>query len=79
MCPVAAKSKNSNSSSKKKIIKKIDSNLESNREEEISKNQDSIQNVPDNSSESNEIIENNDEFNVSYESLLTLEENSKSK
>ena len=34
MCPVAAKSKNSNPSSKKKINKKINSNLEKYQEDE---------------------------------------------
>ena len=34
MCPVAAKSKNSNPSSKKKINKKINSNLERVQEDE---------------------------------------------
>ena len=49
MCPVAAESKNSNPTSKKKINKKFDSNLEKGREEEIMKNQDPIQNALQNS------------------------------
>ena len=36
MCPVAAESKNSNSSSKKKINKKINTNLETIVEEDLS-------------------------------------------
>ena len=67
MCPVAAKSKTSNPRSKKTINKKIDSNLENRKEEEISKNQDSIQNFPQNSVEDNGSIENNNDFNGSDE------------
>ena len=63
MCPVAAKSKKSNPISKKTINKKIDSNLDKRREEEINNNQDSIQNLPQNSFEDNGSIENNDEYN----------------
>ena len=72
MCPVAAKSKNSNPSSKKTITKKIDSNLETHREEEITKNQGSIQNLPQYSLEDNGGIENNDEFNGSDEEAKAL-------
>ena len=68
MCPVAAESKNSNPSSKKKINKKIDSNLENNKKEEIKKNQDSIQN----SFEEKGRSENNEEFNVSDEEAKAL-------
>ena len=43
MCPVAAKSKNSNTSSKKKINKKIDSNLKKTQgDEKIITDQDNI-------------------------------------
>ena len=72
MCPAATESKSSNPSSKKKINKKIDSNFKTDREEEIIKNQDSIQNSelkPDNDKGS---IENNDEFNVSDEESKAL-------
>ena len=45
MCPVAAKSKNSNPSSKKKINKKIDSNSENgSQDEKFVSDQDLIQN-----------------------------------
>ena len=67
MCPVAAESKNSNPSSKKKINKKIDSNSKNSREEESIKKQDSIQNFPQNSVEDNGSIENNNDFNGSDE------------
>jgi len=56
MCPVAAESKNSKSSSKKKITKKINTNLEAVVEEDINKNGQSLET----SSELNESsIENN--------------------
>ena len=61
MCPVAAESKNSNPSSKKKINKKIDSILENDKKDgEIKNNQDPIQN----SFNEKGSIENNEEFNV---------------
>ena len=73
MCPVAAESKNSNPSSKKKINKKIDSNFKNDREEESIKNQDPIQNSKQKSLNDEGSIENNDEFNgsdaVSYTHL----------
>ena len=72
MCPVAAKSKNSSPSSKKKINKNIESNLETLREEETNQNQDSIQNFPQNSFEDKGSIENNDEFNGSDEEAKAL-------
>ena len=69
MCPVAAESKNSNPSSKKKINKKIDSILENDKKEgEIKKNQDPIQN----SINEKGSIENNAEFNVSDEEAKAL-------
>ena len=69
MCPVAAESKNSNPTSKKKFIKKIDSNLENDKnEEKIKKNQDPIQY----SFNEKGSIENNEEFNVSDEEAKAL-------
>ena len=63
MCPVAAESKNSKPSSKKKITKKINSNLET-VVEDIDKNGQSLET----SSKSNESsIENNNEFSDSEE------------
>ena len=60
MCPVAAKSKNSNPSSNKKI----DSNLETLREEEeIFQNQDISKNSHQNSLNDAQGSENNTEFN----------------
>ena len=68
MCPVAAESKNSNPSSKKKIHKKIDSNIENSREEEkVINNQDSIQNSIPNSMDDVGGLGNNDELNGSDE------------
>ena len=72
MCPVAAKSKNSNPSSKKKINKKIDSNFKSHLEEESIKNQDPIQNSQQKPANDTETIENNDEFNSSDEEAKAL-------
>ena len=73
MCPVAAKSKNSNPSSKKKINKKIDSNVEKGREDEkIIKDQDLVQNLQQNPINHKGSIENNDEFNGSDEDAKTL-------
>ena len=64
MCPVAAESKNSKPSSKKKINKKINANLGTVVEEDINKNGQSL----DTSSELNEnIIENTNEFSDSEE------------
>ena len=62
MCPVAAESKNSNPSSKKKIIKKIDSNLEKGQkeEEQFIPDQDNIQNLQQNPNDNIKSIENND-------------------
>ena len=73
MCPVAAESKNSNPSSKKKINKKIDLNLENGKEDEkIILNQDHIQNSQQNPLDDKGSIENNDEFNVSDEEAKAL-------
>jgi len=64
MCPVAAESKNSKPSSKKKIYKKINTNLETVVEEDGIKNSHNLQT----SSELNESnIENNNEFSDSEE------------
>ena len=64
MCPVAAESKNSKPSSKKKINKKMNTNLETVIEEDINKNNQSLE--P--SSELNESsIENANEFSDSEE------------
>ena len=64
MCPVAAESKNSKPSSKKKINKKINSNLQTVVEEENNINSQSLQT----SSESRESgIETNNEFSDSEE------------
>ena len=66
MCPVAAKSKNSNPSSKKKINKKIDISLEKGDEEKmIINNQYSAQSKKEGSSVESGSIETNDEFNDS--------------
>ena len=68
MCPVAAESKNSNPSSKKKINKKIDISLEKGDEEKmIINNQYSTQHKKEGSSEESGSIETNDEFNDSDE------------
>ena len=73
MCPVAAKSKNSNPISKKKINKKIESNLENSLEDKkIAKDQELIQNSQQNPIEDKGSIENNDEFNVSDEEAKAL-------
>ena len=73
MCPVAAKSKNSNPSSKKKINKKIDLNLEKVKEDkEIIPTKEHIQNSQQNPIEDKGSIENNDEFNVSDEEAKAL-------
>ena len=62
MCPVAADSKNSKPSSKKKINKKINSNLETVVEEERNINNQNLQG----SSHSNETsLDNNNEFSDS--------------
>ena len=64
MCPVAAESKNSKPSSKKKLNKKINTNLGTVVEEDIKKNSQSFEK----SSELNESsIENNNEFSDSEE------------
>ena len=64
MCPVAAESKNSKPSSKKKINKKINTNLGTVVEEDINKNGQSLET----SSELNErSIENTNEFSDSEE------------
>ena len=68
MCPVAAESKNSKPSSKKKFSKKIDQNLDSVIEEEkIIDNQASLKTLRGDSIDNKESIENNDEFNASDE------------
>ena len=73
MCPVAAKSKNSNPSSKKKIYKKIDSNLENSGEDEkIIKDQDLVQNLQQNPLDNKESIKNDDEFDSSDEEAKAL-------
>ena len=74
MCPVAAESKNSNPRSKKKIIKKIDSNLEKGQkeEEQIIPDQDTIQNSQQNPDDNTRRVENNDEFNDSDEEAKAL-------
>ena len=73
MCPVAAESKNSNPSSKKKINKKIDSNFKSgSTEEKIIQNQDSIQHSQQDPVNDKENIENNDEFNGSDEEAKAI-------
>ena len=64
MCPVAAESKNSKPSSKKKINKKINTNLGTVVEEDINKNGQSLET----SSQLNESsIENTSEFSDSEE------------
>ena len=64
MCPVTAESKNSKPSSKKKINKKINTNLGTVVQEDINKNGQSLEK----SSELNErSIENNNEFSDSEE------------
>ena len=65
MCPVAAESKNSKPSSKKKINKKINTNLETVVGEESNKNNQTLQT----SAELNEsnIENNNNEFSDSEE------------
>ena len=64
MCPVAAESKNSKPSSKKKINKKINTNLGTVVEDDINKNGQSLET----SSELNESsIENTNEFSDSVE------------
>ena len=74
MCPVAAESKNSNPSSKKKINKKIDSNLENYQEKEkISKGLDPIQNSKQMHEDDKGSLDNNDEFNGSDEDAKALE------
>ncbi len=73
MCPVAAESKNSNPISKKKINKKINSNLEiDQKKEKIKKNNDPIQNSQLNSFEDKGSIENNEEFNGADEDSKVL-------
>ena len=64
MCPVAAESKNSKPSSKKKINKKINSNLETIVEEDNSFNNQSIE---DSSDVNPNTLENNDEYTDSDE------------
>ena len=69
MCPVAAKSKNSNPISKNKIHKKIDSNLENGPEDEkIAQDQKLIQNSQQNHIDDKGGIENDDEFKAIYTS-----------
>ena len=64
MCPVAAESKNSKSSSKKKINKKVNPNLDSINQEENKFNSQNIEN----SSELNESnVSTSDDFNDSEE------------
>ena len=65
MCPVAAESKNYKPSSKKKISKKINTNLETVVEEDSNKNNQTLQT----SAELNESIveNNNNEFSDSEE------------
>ena len=73
MCPVAAESKNSNPSSKKKINKKIDSNVKSVlAEEKIIENQDPTENLKQISSNDTGSAEINDEFNGSDEEAKAL-------
>ena len=74
MCPVAAESKNSNPSSKKKIIKKIDSNLEKDQkeEEQIIRDQDTVKNLQQNPDDNTRKIELNDQFNDSDEEAKAL-------
>ena len=64
MCPVAAESKSSNPSSKKKINKKISTNLDAvvERDENIQ-----TQKIQDPANSNENAIENNDEFNGSDE------------
>ena len=70
MCPVAAESKNSKPSSKKKINKKINTNLGTVVEEDTNKSLQSLQT----SSELNESsIENTNEFSDSEEEIKVLE------
>ena len=64
MCPVAAESRNSKPSSKKKINKKINTNFETVVEEERNSNSQNLQASSD-LNESN--IENNNEFSDSEE------------
>ena len=64
MCPVAAESKSSHPSSKKKITKKIDTKLDKGMEEEKNLNQDSLHKL---SNENTSTIESNVEFNDSDE------------
>ena len=64
MCPVAAESKNSKPSSKKKINKKINTNFETIVEEDSKKN---IQNYQSSSDLNERSIENNNEFSNSEE------------
>ncbi|MDC3171005.1 sigma-70 family RNA polymerase sigma factor, partial [Prochlorococcus sp. AH-716-E13] len=72
MCPVAAESKNSNTSSKKKINKKIDPNLKNIQEEKSFQDQDVIQNSQKNPVNEKGISENNDELNNSDEEAKAL-------
>ena len=73
MCPVAAESKNSNPSSKKKFNKKTDSNIVNSQEEDkIIKAKDSIQDSKQNSIEERSKVENNDESNISDEEAKAL-------
>ena len=72
MCPAVTESKNSNPSSKKKINKKIDSNLKNGREEQSFKNQDPIQNSQEKPINDKKNIQNNDEFNGSDEEAKTI-------
>ena len=64
MCPVAAESKNSKPSSKKKITKKINTNLGTAVEEDIIKNS---QNLQTSSELKESSMENNNEFSDSEE------------
>ena len=68
MCPVAAESKNSKPSSKKKINKKTDMNVsEAAKHEKDIHDQDAIKNNRDTPSDNLENVANNDEFNDSDE------------
>ena len=64
MCPVAAESKNSKPSSKKKINKKININLETVVEEDVIKNSQNLQTSSDLNESS---IDNTNEFSDSDE------------
>ena len=71
MCPVAAESKNSKPSSKKKINKKINTNLGTVVEEDSNKNNQTLQT-------SAELNESNIENNIDSQSLQTPTDSSES-